>query len=79
MVQTCTKVMTIVQSCCSAHKIFVRQNLIPGYPTVRYGKHSIRYLGPDYPQVIDSDPLWAILEGTSSKKNFTSFNLLCVS
>ena len=24
--------------------------------------------GPDYPQVIDSDPRWTILDGTSERK-----------
>ena len=52
---------------------------IPRYSIVRYGKHSIRYLGahlwsyypyyPYYPQVIDSDPRWTILDGTSERKS----------
>ena len=45
---------------------------IPRYSTVRYGKHSITYLGhifgPDYPQVIDSNLRWTILDGTLERK-----------
>ena len=45
---------------------------IPRCSTARYGKHSVRYLGhtfgPDYSHVIDSDPRWTILGGTSERK-----------
>ena len=45
---------------------------IPRYSTVRFRKHSViylgPYLGPDFPQVIDSDPCLLILDGTSERK-----------
>ena len=47
---------------------------IPHYSTVRYEKHSgllgtwAHTFDPDYPQVINSDPRWTILDGTSERK-----------
>ena len=40
---------------------------IPRYSTVSYG--------PDYLQVIDSNPRWTILEGTSERKTFKLLSL----